>query len=1007
MTMDDRKPSGPYVIRRKIMSPRLGDSVADRARVVSHLDDLLAERHVVLVQAAAGSGKTTAVAMATRRLERPVAWLSFDGTELAPGRLLAYLEEAVTIPLTSAPRMVAGALEDGLLPAEVAGVLAESWSGTGLVLVCDNVEKVARDAGSWATLSSLVSYLPADVSLVLISRIRLPVDATALLDRRVVEVGQDVLDFDRDEAEQALRRRGDVPGDLDVLLGLTHGWVAGVLFEGERAERPDAGRSVEFESYLSAEVLGPASAPLRGFLARTSILPEVSTSSALALGEEEAPRMLAALEEIHLPAWWSADRSRFVMYPQVREFLEVELVRTEPAESVRRVRRAHADLLAREGRLEEAVDALLELGETELAWQRAAQALPSLVARMDFTSAARWLDELDVVSRTPTAEVGAVVLRVSFALEQCGRGNALLEAHGFDWLPGPGAPFAEEALLLAAWCRWHAGELAEARALADRLPPGRARETAENLIALSDGSAPPFPDFSSTRSETVDTLLMRIGYYRGRLRELERRSTTGDGTPALGVPWVIAGLRAKGRLDEAMELYDVLRGSWQPPWLHAFDAVDLMIDLGRRDEAWAALTRGSRLIAETGSKMYRIIGHLNEAKLSLRLHRDAEAARRALADAEDDGALEHAFSRELSQLWRGFSYLLEDRDVEARAELAACVDSMQSGDRRLELATAAIYLAEACWRIGDEEASDAAAEMALAEATTGGSQHLLLTALHDVPAVAVRAADASPTRLSRWHELTAMLSDQGSLRVTARAPRLLLEEFGDPVLTVDGEPVLIRLSKSIELLSYLIDARREVSRRELLGQLFESSNDAAGRSYLRQALYRLREVLPEELMPRQEGEILSMKNPDLVCGTTQVVLDSLVQADRQDDEVRLRRMVEVLTHAARGPYLATLNSQWVEARRVEIGERVTSGRIDAARLAFRLSRYREGRQLVETVLRESPHREQAWQLAISLAHASGSDDAVLALYQRYVSAMRGLGVAPSAEVRRLVTQLRR
>ena len=84
-----------------------------------------------------------------------------------------------------------------------------------------------------------------------------------------------------------------------------------------------------------------------------------------------------------------------------------------------------------------------------------------------------------------------------------------------------------------------------------------------------------------------------------------------------------------------------------------------------------------------------------------------------------------------------------------------------------------------------------------------------------------------------------------------------------------------------------------------------------------------------------------------------------------------------------------------------------SARIDAAKIAYRMNRYREAKALVDQVLREDPYREQAWQLAIRLAHASGSDDAVLALYQRYVARMRELGVPPSEEVRRLVTQLRR
>jgi LuxR family transcriptional regulator, maltose regulon positive regulatory protein len=86
---------------------------------------------------------------------------------------------------------------------------------------------------------------------------------------------------------------------------------------------------------------------------------------------------------------------------------------------------------------------------------------------------------------------------------------------------------------------------------------------------------------------------------------------------------------------------------------------------------------------------------------------------------------------------------------------------------------------------------------------------------------------------------------------------------------------------------------------------------------------------------------------------------------------------------------------------------MNAARIDAARMAYRLSRYREARDLLEEALRIDPYREQAWQLMISLAYATGSDDAVLRIYQRYVATMRDLGVPPSGEVHRLVTQLRR
>jgi DNA-binding SARP family transcriptional activator len=198
-----------------------------------------------------------------------------------------------------------------------------------------------------------------------------------------------------------------------------------------------------------------------------------------------------------------------------------------------------------------------------------------------------------------------------------------------------------------------------------------------------------------------------------------------------------------------------------------------------------------------------------------------------------------------------------------------------------------------------------------------------------------------------------------------------------------------------------------VTREELLNALFDGRSDPACRSYLRQAIYRLRDVLPEELAPRQDGDRFAVPSLELVSGTAQVVLDMLAQADRQEGETRLRTLAEAFAHSDRGVFLAPMSSTWVSQRRSEIGDRLTAARTDAAKLAFMLSRYREARQYVEDVLKTSPYSEQGWQLAISLAHASGSDDAVLSLYQRYTSTMREFGVPPSAEVHRLVTRLRR
>lgn len=74
--------------------PEPAKGVVVRDRLSQRLRGLLDRHTVVNVFATAGAGKTTAVVLAVSDLDRPVAWLSLDGTEQAAGRLLVYLEAA-------------------------------------------------------------------------------------------------------------------------------------------------------------------------------------------------------------------------------------------------------------------------------------------------------------------------------------------------------------------------------------------------------------------------------------------------------------------------------------------------------------------------------------------------------------------------------------------------------------------------------------------------------------------------------------------------------------------------------------------------------------------------------------------------------------------------------------------------------------------------------------------------------------------------------------------------
>src|SRR5258707_12548378 len=85
----------PRVIRRKIIVPDTPVGAVPRERLDGLLCQLVDAHRIVAVTATAGAGKSVAVAHASRRFSRPVAWLSVDATDAAPGRLVTYLEEAL------------------------------------------------------------------------------------------------------------------------------------------------------------------------------------------------------------------------------------------------------------------------------------------------------------------------------------------------------------------------------------------------------------------------------------------------------------------------------------------------------------------------------------------------------------------------------------------------------------------------------------------------------------------------------------------------------------------------------------------------------------------------------------------------------------------------------------------------------------------------------------------------------------------------------------------------
>jgi DNA-binding SARP family transcriptional activator len=995
------------VIQGKLAVPALPERRVERPRVERGLATLIEDHRIVVVSATAGAGKTTAVTAALALLTRPVAWLALDWSDAAPGRLVTYLEAALAQPIPRVAGTATDALAAGIPHAEAAGMLAEAVGSVPVILVLDELERLEEGTEAWEALGTLLRYAPSRMSTVLISRRAVPATLSGL--PSVAALGETELSFTTEEAAEALAQLGETEVDAAGAVEATGGWVTGVLFEAWRSASHVAGIGGEADplhGYLAAHIVDRLATRDREFLIATSLLDEVSAPRAAALGEADAAARLAALRKAHLPVSWRADRRALRSHPRFREYL-LERLDRRGEDEVRRLRLLHGRLLAHEDQNEEAVDELLRAGALDEARASAERAIRAVVERVDFAIAEGWLASLSDAAPTdlgafPVAELMLALGQADF--ERAARvADRLAERREREPL-ARSSPFAAA---LMAWTYAVVLRLDDVHAVLDVADESAEVQAVRYALAhLEPGPPPPRPPLTGG---PFDALVLASDLFYGRFDRLVGESAS-RWIDAISGARRIAVLRATGQTQRAVELYERARGRGQATvQLEAWTGPEVMIDAGREEQAREAIERGRRLARQSGAIFYDCFTLLVEAKLELRLKRDPSAARAALERIEGHAAAARApIVREALDTWYGLALLLEGSDAEALARLRRAVESMVIGDRMLELPTAAVYLAEAEWRAGEEEAADRAADLALDGARRQGANHVLLQALGDFPAVASRRIDAEPGVDSPWHDIGRALIAQGApLEAT---PRALVElvEFGRRAILVNGEEARPRIGKTYELLAYLVTRPDgEAGRDELLDVLFDGRVDNSTRAYVRQAVRWLRHVLPDEGALVVDGGRARVGDDVLVTRESTVLESRLAEAARLQGEERLASTLDALEIFDRGEYLPGSHVRWVDDRRDHLIELATDARYEAAELAFAAGSLDRADRLGAEVLRIDPFREAAWRLTMRIASALGDHDGVIRAYQRCESALAQIGTEPAPSTRELLERLRR
>ena len=995
------------IIRTKVSVPALPKEFVERTRVDDVLAALLRARRITVLSATAGAGKTTAVVSTLRSSEDRVAWLTVDRTDVAPGRLVTYLEAALGLG-----GVATTALAAGIPHAEAAGLLAEAVAGKPTILVIDELERLEESAEAWAVIEAIVRYAPPALRLVLLSRRDIPTGLCRLpTGPEVAVLGERDLAFTAGEATDALARLGKADVDAAAAVEATGGWVTGVLFEAWRSDEHVAGAGGEADplnGYLSSHILGKLSQPERDFLIATSPLAEVDAASAAALGLPSPAARLSSLRAAHIPVSWSADGRVMRTHSRFREYLLEQLERL-PDDERRALRIAHGALLTELGLDEDACEAYLQAGAIDAAREAGERAILGLIERLDLTVAERWLEQL-AGGRVGASPLATAELMVALLKDDIRRGIRIADQlHEL----GERARLASEsdvAAGLMAWCYLHAGRIGEVDAVLRAAVPGPitdiVRFATGAVIDLPDGLEPVAP---TPTGGALDALISAAKYFFGNLDGLVQEPPSPWADRVVS-PWRIGALRATGQTETALELYrDAIARKTALPGLVLWIGPELLIDAGRREEAVAAIAEGRQLARASGSLALVGHSHLVEAQLALTIDHDPAAARRALDSAECQRAIDaFRFIAEVADSRYGHAYLLDGDDQRAGEHLRRAVAGMRHGKRYLELPTAAIHLAEAEWRAGDEEAADAAADLAVEASRQQGSNHLMLRALSDFPAVLSRRLDAEVGTDSPWNNIGRALLSQGGAIAASLGAAVELSEFGSARIIVDGVEVRPKIAKCYALLAYLgANGGGPVRRDTLFDALFDGRNDDSARAYLRQTIRYLRACLPD-------GAGLDVNDSAVALGaslrlTTESVRFEarLVEAARLQNEARREAVLEALEVFEGGEYLPRINAPWVDDRRSHLEQLATDARFDAADLAFALGALDQARSLVDAVLGADPYHEPAWRLSMRLANALGSDERVIRDFHRCEQALAGVGATPSAATRQLLDALRR
>jgi len=1035
--------------------------IIERPRLIKKVQGIL-DHKLLLISAPPGYGKTTLAAQFASQSPFPVLWHTVEERE----RDLPNLYNR-TVALVRQIIPAAASLPDAQnhSPNELAALIADAVSENlrdDILYVFDDLHHLAGTYAAETWLRTLVTMMPGNCHLILISRILPDLPLAEMIARReVIAIGQEDLRFTLEETYTLAARAQETaesPRPIEEIQKLfTHleGWPAGTVFAlyplPEDLERlmlsGKRGPEALFD-LLATSMLRAQPVRLRDFLLASSTLTHLTPElCAEALGLSGSVELFAEFQIRNL--FLSRTPSGLQYHALFRSFLQRQLKGQSP-EKFRSLHVKAAHWFERHAQPDEAFEHYLTAGlavraaaiaervaqsyfsqgkfETLLAWNAALLRAGAQAPRLSYICAVIYTDryeyetaetELSKAQRIFAErgdDAGGADVRQQRAVLDLQRGSyqaAVEEAQALLTLDADPHNLRGRALKVLGMAKLRLGEIEQAlEHLQQAVPLHRLDGDAYTLANV-------LQDLGLAYWQTG-----RVGDARACLQEVValRRS--------LGSPEALAlALNNLGNLYHSSGNYKQAQATFREG-LNAIAKVphgraelylllsqgDLSRDLGSFDEALGLYRRVLELLG-SHEPVLQCLALLSLATLRRWQGQPGEAI--AIAEETLELAEHHSLAYETVAaqiaLWAARARL--DEAHEAGVHLELLLQNLRQLDRLLDLTQA--YGICATVAVERERPSDADYYLrrALEVAETTGSPQPLVSEIFHTPKlqqfISARNHTYGPlaAEVKRLREmarqsdrprtgpLNPLIPNTYSLRVYTLGPERI-ERDGEPIASSEWRTVTAQ-----ELFFYLLFAGPH-TREQISVVFWPESSTKRVRASFHTTLFRARKALGENTIKHDDG--LYFVNPEVAVWCDAKDLEAAASQARllPPRDARTEDLWRRATELYRGEFLLSIDSDWVMEYRDGFHEDYLDALIGLGGCARARSDYREAVHAYRRALNVDPYREDIHR-AIMLCYAAlGQKQLISAQYDE----IRGLlwaelGIEPSDETQRLADEL--